>query len=91
MLLKKAEMNLHVIIEKMLHTSSPNIPRPSLLRRLTTLSSMTEGRITLAAALAQAPTSSSLAAFTDRSAKAIKALCLILSTNAMTCHLLVSR
>ena len=46
--------------------------------------------INLAAALAQAPYSSSLAASADRSGKALKALCLTLSTNAMTCHLLVS-
>ena len=91
MFLKKAEMNLHVIVEKMLHTSSPNRPRPSLLRRMTTPSSVTEGRITLAAALAQAPSSSSLAASADRGGKALKALFLTLSTNAMTCHLLVSR
>ena len=70
-------MNLHVIVEKMLPTSSPNFPRPSLLRRLTTPSSMTEAKITLAAALAQAPSSSSLAASADRGEKALKALCLI--------------
>ena len=42
-------MNLHVIIEnrnpKMLYASYPNWPRPSLLRRLTVPSSITEGRI----------------------------------------------
>ena len=74
----------------MLCTGSPNWPGPSLLRRLTTPSSLTEGMITLAAALTQASSSSSLAASADRSGKALKALCLTLSTHTMTCHLLVS-
>ena len=72
-------MNLHVIVEnrspEKLCTGSPSWPGPSLLRRMTTPSSVTEGRITLAAALAQAPSSSSLAASADRSGKALKALC----------------
>ena len=42
-------MNLHVILEnrnpKVLHTGYPNWPGPSLLRRLTAPSSITEGRI----------------------------------------------
>ena len=87
-------MNLHVIIEnrnpKMLYTSFPNWPGPARLRRLTSPSSITEGRINLAAALTQAPYSSSLAASADRSGKALKALCLTLSRNAMISHLLVS-
>ena len=72
-------MNLHVIVEnrspEMLCTGSPNWPGPSLLRRLTTPSSITEGMITLAAALAQAPSSFSFAASADRGGKALKALC----------------
>ena len=77
--LKKREMNLHVIVEKrntkMLHTGSPNWPGPSLLRRLTASSSITDGRITLAAALAQAPSSFSFPASADRGGKTLKALC----------------
>ena len=92
--LKKREMNLHVIVEKrntkMLHTGSPNWPRASLLRRLTASSSITEGRISLAAALAQAPSSSSPSASADSGGKALRALCLTLSRNALNCHLLVS-
>ena len=72
-------MNLHIIVEnrnpEMLCTGSPNWPGPSLLRRLTTPSSITEGRITLAAALAQAPSSFSFAASADRGGKTLKALC----------------
>ena len=87
-------MNPQVIIEnmnqKMKHTGSPNEPRPALLRRLTTPTSITEERINLAAALTQPPYSSSLASSADRSGKALQALWLTLSINAMTCHLLVS-
>ena len=87
-------MNLPVIIKnrnpKMLHNGFPNWPRPSVLRRLTTPSSITEGKISLAAALAQASLSSSLSASADRSGKVLQVLCLTLSTNAMTCSLLVS-
>ena len=43
-------MNLHVIIQKTnamkLYTGSPNCPRPSLLRRLTAPSSISERRVT---------------------------------------------
>ena len=87
-------MNLHVIVEnrspKRLRTGFPNWPGLSFLRRLTTPSLMTEGRIRLAAALAQAAESSSLAASADNHGKALKTLCLTLSRNTMTCHLLVS-
>ena len=87
-------MILHVTIEKrnpkMLYTSFPNWLGPSLLRRLTAPSSITEGRISLAAALAQASSASSLEASVDCSGKAFKALHLNLSRNAMACHLLVS-
>ena len=48
------------------------------------------GKDHLDAALAQAASSSSLAASVDRGGKALKALCLTLSRNAMTSHLLVS-
>ena len=87
-------MNLQVIVEnrnpKMLYTSFPNWLGPSFLRRLTAPSSITEGRISLAGALAQAASYSSLAASTDCIGKALKALHLNLSRNAMTCHLLFS-
>ena len=87
-------MNLHVIVEnrnpKRLRTGFPNWPGLSFLRRLTTPSVMTEGRIRLAAALAQAAESSSLTASAEGSVKDLKALWLTLSRNAMTCHLLVS-
>ena len=69
----------------MLCTRSHNWPGPSLLRRLTSPSSMTDGRITLAAALTEASSSSSLAAYADRSGKSLKALCLTLSTHTMIC------
>ena len=92
--LKKSEMNLHTMVKnrnpKMLHTGSPNWPRPSLLRWLTIPCSVTEGRTSLAVAMAQAASSSSLAASADRGGKAFKALCFTLSRNAMNGHLLVS-
>ena len=87
-------MNLHVIEEnrnpKMRHTSLSNWPGPSLLRRLTAPSLITEGRISLAAALVQATSSSSLAASADCNEKDLKLLRLTVSRNAETCHLLVS-
>ena len=87
-------MNLPVIIKnrnpKTLHNGSPNWPKPSVLRRLNAPSSIAKGRITLAAALAQASLSFSFTASVDWSGKALQALCLTLSTNAMTCCLLVS-
>ena len=92
--LRKTVMILHVTVEnrnpKMLYSCFPNWFGPSLLRRLTTPSSITEGRISLAAALAQASSASSLEASVDCSGKAFKALHLNLSRNTMTCHLLVS-
>ena len=87
-------MILHFTVEnqkpKKLYSCFPNWFGPSLLRRLTTPSSITEGRISLAAALAQASSASSLEASVDCSGKAFKALHLNLSRNTMTCHLLVS-
>ena len=81
--LKKTEISLHVITEnrnlKMLHTGFPKWPRPSLLRRLNAPSSITKGRITLAAALAQASLSFSFIASVDWSGKDLKALRLTLS------------
>lgn len=53
----------------------PQLARALTSEKVTTPSSITEGRITLAAALAQAPYSSSLAASADRSGEALKALC----------------
>ena len=92
--LKKTEISLHVIAEnrnlKMLHTGFPKWPRPSLLRRLTTPFTFTEGRISLAAALAQDPSSSSLTASADGGWKTLDILLLSLSRYSVTCHLLVS-
>ena len=48
------------------------------------------GKDHLDAALAQPASSSSIAGYVDRGGKALKALCLTLSRNATTSHLLVS-
>ena len=85
-------MNLHVIVEnrnpKMLHSGSLNWPWPSLLKADCSIFNH-RGKDHLAAALAQAPISSSLTATADRGGKA-PCLWLTLNRNTMTCHLLVS-
>ena len=86
-------MNLHVIVEnrnpKMLHSGSLNWPWPSLLKADCSIFNH-RGKDHLDAALAQPASSSSIAGYVDRGGKALKALCLTLSRNAMTSHLLVS-
>ena len=86
-------MNLHVIREKrnpkMLHTVLPTGPVPHSEKVDHSVFSH-RGKDRLAAALTQAPFSSSLATSADRGGKALRALWLTLSRNAMTCHLLVS-
>ena len=69
---------------------SPKWPRPSLLRRLTTPSSITEVRISLAASLGQGSSSSFLTASADGAGKAMHNPWLILSGYSMTSYLLVS-
>lgn len=69
---------------------SPKWPRPSLLRRLTAPSSITEGRISLATFMGQGSYSSSLTASADGGGKALENLWLSLSRYSMTSYLLVS-
>ena len=69
---------------------SPKWPRPSLLRRLTAPSSITEGKISLATFLGQGSYSSSLTASADGGGKALENLLLSLSRYSVTSYLLVS-
>ena len=69
---------------------SPKCPRPSLLRRLTAPSSISEGRISLAASLGQGSFSSSFTASADGGGKALENRWWTLSRYSMTSYLLVS-
>ena len=87
-------MNLHVIVQnrnakKLIHWF-PKLPQALTSEKADLSLFNLRAKDHLDAALAQAASSSSLAASADRSGKALKALCVILSANAMTCCLLVS-
>ena len=87
-------MNLQVTVErrnpKMLHTESPLLAQALKTEKADRSLFNLRAKDHLDAALAQATSSSSLAASADCSGKVLKALCLTLSRNAMTSHLLVS-
>lgn len=86
-------MILHVITEKrntkMLHTGFPQVAQAITTEKADCSIFNHRGKDHLAAALAQAPISSSLTATADRGGKA-PCLWLTLNRNTMTCHLLVS-
>ena len=87
-------MSLHVTVEnrntKMPHTGFPQRARALTAEKADRSLFNLRAKGHLDAALAQSASSSSLAASADCSGKALKALCLTLSRNAMISHLLVS-
>ena len=87
-------MNLHIIVQnrtakKLIHWF-PKLPQALTSEKADRSLFNLRAKDHLDAALAQATSSSSLAASADCSGKVLKALCLTLSRNAMTSHLLVS-